>query len=125
MLRLGLFTMDIALMSFGPAYQISLNSILLTDKSHTSSSGQYLDLIHTPVRSKDDVIVVLFRRVSKNKKSLLKSYTNKIQHIDFYFCLQNEEKELVKLSSAQLRNLIQSSKYANGTPWMKLKAVFC
>lgn len=64
MLRLGLFTMDIALMTFGPAYQISLNSISLTDKLHTSSSGQYLDLIHTPVRSKEDVLVVLFRRVS-------------------------------------------------------------
>lgn len=64
MLRLGMFTMDVALMTFGPSYQISLNSLLLTDKSHTSSIGQYLDLIHTPIRSKEDVLVLLFRRVS-------------------------------------------------------------
>lgn len=63
-LRLGMFTMDVALMTFGPAYQISLNSFLLTDKFHTSSSGQYLDLIHTPFPSKEDVLVILFRRVS-------------------------------------------------------------
>lgn len=68
MFRLGILTMDVALMTFGPAYQISLNNILVTDKLHTSSSGQYLDLIHTPIPSKEDVLVVLFRRVSTQLK---------------------------------------------------------
>ncbi|KAJ8960584.1 hypothetical protein NQ318_013873 [Aromia moschata] len=64
MLRLGIFTMDIALMTYGPAYQISVNSILLTDKLHTTPSGQYLDLVFSPLPNNQDVITVLFRKVS-------------------------------------------------------------
>lgn len=64
MFRLGIFTMDAALMTYGPAYQVSINSILLTDKLHTTPSGQYLDLIHSPVPSTTDVLTILYRKVS-------------------------------------------------------------
>ncbi|XP_063908904.1 intermembrane lipid transfer protein VPS13C-like isoform X2 [Zophobas morio] len=64
MFRLGLLTADIALMTFGPAYQVSINSILLTDKLHTTPSGQYLDLIYSPFPCTVDVITVLYRKVS-------------------------------------------------------------
>ncbi|RZC35875.1 vacuolar protein sorting-associated protein 13A-like, partial [Asbolus verrucosus] len=62
--RLGVLAMDVALMSFGPAFQISINSILLTDKLHTTPSGQYLDLVHSPFPSTVDVITILYRKVS-------------------------------------------------------------
>ncbi|KAH1005296.1 hypothetical protein HUJ04_006309 [Dendroctonus ponderosae] len=64
MLRLGQFSMDIAFMTFGPAYQVSLHSVLLTDKMHTTSSGQYLDLIFTPLPNNSDVVTVLYRKVN-------------------------------------------------------------
>lgn len=63
MLRLGMLTMDVALMTYGPAFQLNVNSILLTDKLHTTPSGQYLDLIHSPVPSTTDVVTVLYRKV--------------------------------------------------------------
>ncbi|KAK9700309.1 Repeating coiled region of VPS13 [Popillia japonica] len=62
-LRLGVLSVDIAYMTYGPAYQISLNSILLKDKLHTTPSGQYLDLVHSPVPSIGDVLTVLYRKV--------------------------------------------------------------
>ncbi|XP_030755861.1 vacuolar protein sorting-associated protein 13A-like [Sitophilus oryzae] len=65
-LRLGHFTMDVAFMTYGPAYQISIHSILLTDKLHTTPSGQYLDLIFTPLPNNLDVITILYRKVSAN-----------------------------------------------------------
>ncbi|EEZ98160.2 hypothetical protein TcasGA2_TC000586 [Tribolium castaneum] len=64
MFRLGLLTTDVALMTYGPAYQISVNSVLLTDKLHTTPSGQYLDLVHSPFPSTVDVITILYRKVS-------------------------------------------------------------
>ncbi|KAL1509464.1 hypothetical protein ABEB36_004192 [Hypothenemus hampei] len=64
MLRLGQFSMDVAFMTFGPAYQISIHNVLLTDKLHTTSSGQYLDLIFTPLPNNMDVVTVLYRKVS-------------------------------------------------------------
>ncbi|XP_044757951.1 vacuolar protein sorting-associated protein 13A-like [Coccinella septempunctata] len=63
-LRAGLITMDLALMTYGPAYQLSVNTILLTDKMHTTSSGQYLDLLYSPLPSNIDIITVLYRKVS-------------------------------------------------------------
>lgn len=66
MLRLGCTTMDVALMTYGPAFQLNVNSILLTDKLHTTPSGQYLDLIHSPVPSTVDVLTVLYRKVAAN-----------------------------------------------------------
>lgn len=65
MLRIGIFTTDLALMTYGPAYQISINNILLTDKLHTTSSGQYLDLVYSPFPSSNDVFTVLYRKVSR------------------------------------------------------------
>lgn len=65
MIRLGVFTMDIALMTYGPAYQISVNSIILTDKLHTTPSGQYLDLVFSPLPNNQDIVTVLYRKVSK------------------------------------------------------------
>lgn len=64
MLRLGQFSMDVAFMTYGPAYQMSIHSVLLTDKLHTTSSGQYLDLIFTPLPNNIDVLTVLYRKVS-------------------------------------------------------------
>ncbi|KAB0792527.1 hypothetical protein PPYR_14486 [Photinus pyralis] len=64
--RLGSFMMDVAFMTYGPAYQISINSILLTDKLYTTRSGQYLDLIYSPVPSTADVLTILYRRVDAN-----------------------------------------------------------
>ncbi|CAH1112949.1 unnamed protein product [Psylliodes chrysocephalus] len=64
MLRLGLFSMDVALMTYGPAYQITLNSIMITDKLHNTPSGQYLDLVFSPVANNQDVMTILFRKVS-------------------------------------------------------------
>lgn len=68
MLRLGILTMDIALMTYGPAYQLSVNSVFLTDKLHTTPSGQYLDLIYSPIQSNLDVITVLYRKVTFSAK---------------------------------------------------------
>ncbi|KAI4458553.1 vacuolar protein sorting-associated protein vps13 [Holotrichia oblita] len=64
-LRLGVLSIDIAYMTYGPAYQISLNSILLKDKLHTTPSGQYLDLVHSPVPSIGDVLTVLYRKIAE------------------------------------------------------------
>ncbi|KAK5650330.1 hypothetical protein RI129_001359 [Pyrocoelia pectoralis] len=64
--RFGSFMMDVAFMTYGPAYQMSINSILLTDKLYTTRSGQYLDLIHSPVPSTADVLTILYRRVDAN-----------------------------------------------------------
>lgn len=64
MLRLGMFALDLAFMTYGPAYQLSLNNILLTDKFHTTTSGQYLDLLYSPFPSSVDVLSVLYRKVS-------------------------------------------------------------
>ncbi|XP_066252577.1 intermembrane lipid transfer protein VPS13A-like [Euwallacea similis] len=64
MLRFGQFSMDVAFMTFGPAYQISMHSVLLTDKLHTTSSGQYLDLIFTPLPNNGDVLTILYRKVN-------------------------------------------------------------
>ncbi|KAF7285850.1 hypothetical protein GWI33_009822 [Rhynchophorus ferrugineus] len=63
-LRIGHYTMDMAFMTYGPAYQMSIHSILLTDKLHTTPSGQYLDLIFTPLPNNADVITILYRKVS-------------------------------------------------------------
>ncbi|KAK9875024.1 hypothetical protein WA026_005834 [Henosepilachna vigintioctopunctata] len=63
-LRVGFITMDVALMTYGPAYQLSVNTILLTDKLHTTASGQYLDLLYNPLPSNVDVITILYRKVS-------------------------------------------------------------
>lgn len=56
--------MDVALMTYGPAFQINVSSVLLTDKLHTTPSGQYLDLIYSPLPSNSDVVTVLYRKVN-------------------------------------------------------------
>lgn len=68
MFRLGIFVMDVALMTYGPACQVSINSILLTDKLHTNPSGQYLDLVYSPLPSSIDVITVLYRKASVKRQ---------------------------------------------------------
>ncbi|XP_060526445.1 intermembrane lipid transfer protein VPS13C-like isoform X2 [Cylas formicarius] len=65
-LRLGRFNMDVAFMTYGPAYQMSIHNVLLTDKLHTTPSGQYLDLIYTPMPNNADVVTVLYRKVGAN-----------------------------------------------------------
>lgn len=61
---MGIFTIDGALMTFGPAFQVTVNSVLVTDKLHTISNGQYLDLVYSPFPSTVDVITILYRQVS-------------------------------------------------------------
>lgn len=55
--------MDVALMTYGPACQVSLNSVVITDKLYTNSSGQYLDLVYSIFPSKVDVLTILYRKV--------------------------------------------------------------
>ncbi|KAF5273457.1 hypothetical protein FQA39_LY07474 [Lamprigera yunnana] len=62
-LHLCNFVMDFASMTYGPAYQISVNGVSMTDKLYTTRSGQYLDLVHSPVPSTADILTILYRRV--------------------------------------------------------------
>ncbi|KAF5301566.1 hypothetical protein FQR65_LT08871 [Abscondita terminalis] len=66
LLHVGTFMMDYAVMTYGPAYQISVNSVSLTDKLYTTRCGQYLDLIHSPFPCNTDVLTILYRRVDAN-----------------------------------------------------------
>lgn len=75
-LRIGMFALDLAFMTFGPAYQISLNNIIVTDKLHTTSSGQYLDLLHSPFPSSVDVFSILYRKVGVMYTKITILYTN-------------------------------------------------
>lgn len=61
-----MFALDLALMTYGPAYQVSLNNVLLTDKLHTTTSGQYLDVLHSPFPSTVEVLSVLYRKVDSS-----------------------------------------------------------
>lgn len=69
MLRIDKTCMDLAAMDYGPAVQVTVGSLTLTDKLHTSTTGQYLDLIHVPLSpdtnlpSQQDLLQVLYRKV--------------------------------------------------------------
>ncbi|KOB66510.1 putative vacuolar protein sorting-associated protein, partial [Operophtera brumata] len=47
MLSITKLCLDVALMQYGPAIQLSVAGALLTDKQHHSSNGQYLELLAT------------------------------------------------------------------------------
>lgn len=49
-------------MAYGPALQLSIKGILLTDKQHHSNIGQYLEVLASD--PKDDVLNLLYRKVS-------------------------------------------------------------
>ncbi|CAG9562322.1 unnamed protein product [Danaus chrysippus] len=53
---------DAALMRYGPALQLSLASVLLADKQHCTSSGQYLELL----TSSGELFNLLYRKVRAN-----------------------------------------------------------
>lgn len=53
-----------ALMKFGPALQISLNQLMLSDKLHQGTSGEYLELITT--ENCEEIANILYRKVKKN-----------------------------------------------------------
>lgn len=72
MLRVDKICADLATMDYGPAVQISIGAVSLTDKMHTSATGQYLDLIHVPMPAdnnahKQDLLQVLYRKVSQSQ----------------------------------------------------------
>ncbi|XP_026736347.1 vacuolar protein sorting-associated protein 13A-like [Trichoplusia ni] len=59
MLSITKVCLDVALMEYGPAIQLSVSQLLLTDKQHHSSTGQYLELI----TSSDELFNLLYRKV--------------------------------------------------------------
>lgn len=61
MFSLTKLCLDIALMAYGPALQLSLSSVLVTDKLHHSNSGQYLEVLSSD--PKEDVLNLLYRKV--------------------------------------------------------------
>ncbi|CAH2046773.1 unnamed protein product, partial [Iphiclides podalirius] len=62
MLSVTKVCLDVALMEFGPAVQLSVDQALLTDKQHHSSTGQYLELL----TSSGDLFNLLYRKVRAN-----------------------------------------------------------
>lgn len=69
MTRVDKICLDLAAMDYGPAVQLTIGSLTLTDKMHTSATGQYLDLIHVPMSSdnntpQQDLLQILYRKVS-------------------------------------------------------------
>lgn len=66
MLSVTKLCLDVALMAYGPAVQLSVGSALLTDKQHHINSGQYLELL----TSSGELFNLLYRKVcSKNRVS--------------------------------------------------------
>ncbi|KAM3960055.1 LOW QUALITY PROTEIN: intermembrane lipid transfer protein VPS13A [Aphomia sociella] len=59
MLSITKVCLDVALMEYGPAVQLSVGQALLTDKQHHSSTGQYLELL----TSSDELFNLLYRKV--------------------------------------------------------------
>nr|XP_049703427.1 intermembrane lipid transfer protein VPS13A isoform X1 [Helicoverpa armigera] len=59
MLSVTKVCLDVALMEYGPAVQLSVSQVLLTDKQHHSSTGQYLELI----TSSGELFNLLYRKV--------------------------------------------------------------
>ncbi|CAH0720243.1 unnamed protein product, partial [Brenthis ino] len=62
MLNVSKVCLDVALMQFGPAIQLSIGQALLTDKQHHSSTGQYLELL----TSSGELFNLLYRKVRAN-----------------------------------------------------------
>lgn len=60
MLSVSKVCLDVALMQYGPAVQLSISQALLTDKQHHSSTGQYLELL----TSSGELFNLLYRKVS-------------------------------------------------------------
>ncbi|CAB3254271.1 unnamed protein product [Arctia plantaginis] len=59
MLSITKVCLEIALMEYGPAIQLSVGQVLLTDKQHHSSTGQYLEL----VTNSGELFNMLYRKV--------------------------------------------------------------
>nr|XP_026488707.1 vacuolar protein sorting-associated protein 13A-like isoform X1 [Vanessa tameamea] len=62
MLSVSKVCLDVALMQFGPAIQLSIGQALLTDKQHHSSTGKYLELL----TSSGELFNLLYRKVRAN-----------------------------------------------------------
>lgn len=79
MLRVDKTCVDIAAMDYGPAVQLTVGTLTLTDKLHTSATGQYLDLIHVPlspditVQPQQDLLQVLYRKVRTKRFYFIKN----------------------------------------------------
>lgn len=59
MLSITKVCLDVALMEYGPAVQLSVAQALLTDKQHHSNTGQYLELF----TSSGELFNLLYRKV--------------------------------------------------------------
>ena len=64
MFRVTHLVLETAIMDYGPAFQLTLGSIHLVDKYHHSPSGEYLELISSPVIG--CVATILYRKIRAN-----------------------------------------------------------
>ncbi|XP_068633837.1 intermembrane lipid transfer protein VPS13A-like [Battus philenor] len=62
MLSVTKVCLDVAVMEYGPAVQLSVDQALLTDKQHHSNTGQYLELL----TCSGDLFNLLYRKVRAN-----------------------------------------------------------
>ncbi|CAG5002581.1 unnamed protein product [Parnassius apollo] len=75
MLSITKVCLDVALMEYGPAIQLSVDQALLTDKQHHSSTGQYLELL----TSSEDLFNLLYRKVRANCPEF-RSHFHSVEH---------------------------------------------
>ncbi|XP_047508917.1 vacuolar protein sorting-associated protein 13A-like isoform X2 [Pieris napi] len=75
MLSVTKLCLDVALMAYGPAVQLSVGSALLTDKQHHSSTGQYLELL----TSSEELFNLLYRKVRANCPEF-RSHFHNVEH---------------------------------------------
>ncbi|GAB6032241.1 hypothetical protein CHUAL_010881 [Chamberlinius hualienensis] len=66
MLRIEKLCFDLALMTYGPAMQLSAECIQLVDKLHIGLNGQYLELLTSETTANENVIIILYRKVSSD-----------------------------------------------------------
>ncbi|XP_072932453.1 intermembrane lipid transfer protein VPS13A-like [Epargyreus clarus] len=75
MLSVTKVCLDVALMEYGPAVQLSVGQALLTDKQHHSSTGQYLELL----TSSGELFNLLYRKVRADCPEF-KSHFHSVEH---------------------------------------------
>ncbi|GBP39684.1 Vacuolar protein sorting-associated protein 13C [Eumeta japonica] len=61
MVSVGKACLDVALMAFGPAVQLSVRSLLLADKQQHSDTGQYLEMIASDPQT--EILNLIYRKV--------------------------------------------------------------
>nr|XP_045607569.1 vacuolar protein sorting-associated protein 13A-like isoform X2 [Procambarus clarkii] len=66
MIRATHLVLESAMMDYGPAIQITLNSLHLVDKYHHSPTGEYLELVSSPQVGSTCIATILYRKVRAN-----------------------------------------------------------